>query len=62
MRGRFFQPPLRFASLEELNDWLEAECRRWAAMHPHPERKDMIVAEALELERSPLQAARRQPP
>lgn len=30
IRGRFFQPRLRFASLEELNGWLEAECRRWA--------------------------------
>ena len=24
IRGRFFQPRLRFASLEELNGWLEA--------------------------------------
>lgn len=32
IRGRFFQPRLKFASLEELNGWLEAECRRWAAM------------------------------
>ncbi len=30
IRGRFFQPRLRFASLAELNGWLEAECRRWA--------------------------------
>src|SRR3546814_8334177 len=30
IRGRFFQPRLRFASLDELNGWLEAECRRWA--------------------------------
>ena len=55
VRGRFFQPRLRFASLEELNGWLEAECRRWAAMHPHPEQKDMTIAEALELERPALQ-------
>ena len=26
IRGRFFKPRLRFASLEELNGWLEAEC------------------------------------
>jgi transposase len=26
IRGRFFQPRLKFASLEELNGWLEAEC------------------------------------
>ena len=33
-RERFFKPRLRFASLEELNGWLEAECRRWARLHP----------------------------
>ena len=55
IRGRFFQPRLRFASLEELNGWLEAECRRWAAMRPHPEQKDMTVAQALEMERPALQ-------
>ncbi len=55
IRGRFFQPRLRFASLEELNGWLEAECRRWAELHPHPEQKDMTVAEALEAERPALQ-------
>ena len=55
IRGRFFQPRLRFASLEELNGWLEAECRRWAAMRPHPEQKDMTVAQALVLERPALQ-------
>ncbi len=37
IRGRFFQPRLRFASLEELNGWLEAECRRWAELHAHPD-------------------------
>ena len=55
IRGRFFQPRLRFASLEELNGWLEAECRRWAAMRPHPEQKDITVAQALEMERPALQ-------
>ncbi len=55
IRGRFFQPRLRFASFEELNGWLEAECLRWAAMHPHPEQKDMTVADALEAERPALQ-------
>ena len=54
-RGRFFQPRLRFASLEELNGWLEAECRRWAALHAHPEHKDMTVAAALDAERPALQ-------
>ena len=55
MRGRVFQPRLKFASLEELNEWLEAECRRWAAMQPHPEQKDMTVAQALEMELPALQ-------
>jgi len=48
IRGRFFQPKLRFASLEELNGWLEAECLRWAATHSHPEQNDLTVAQALE--------------
>ena len=55
MRGRLFQPRLKFASLEELNEWLEAECRRWAAMQPHPEQKDITVAQALEMEQPALQ-------
>jgi hypothetical protein len=38
IRGRFFQPRLRFASIEELNGWLEAECRRWAERQPIPSR------------------------
>ena len=54
-RGRFFQPRLRFARLEELNGWLEAECRRWAALHAHPEHKDITVAAALDAERPALQ-------
>jgi hypothetical protein len=55
IRGRLFQPRLRFASIEELNGWLEAECLRWAAMHAHPEQKELTVAEALDLERPALQ-------
>ncbi len=55
IRGRFFQPKLRFASLEELNGWLEAECLRWAATHSHPEQKHLTVAQALEAERSAFQ-------
>jgi hypothetical protein len=55
IRGRFFQPRLRFASIEELNGWLEAECLRWSSLHPHPEQKELTVAEALDLERPALQ-------
>ena len=55
IRGRFFQPRLRFASLEELNGWLEAECRRWAERQAHPEQGELTVAQVLEMERSALQ-------
>jgi transposase len=55
IRGRFFQPRLRFASFEELNGWLEAECRRWAELHAHPEQGDLTVAQALDAERPFLQ-------
>ena len=55
IRGRFFQPRLRFASLEELNGWLEAECRRWAERQAHPEQGELTVAQVLEIERSALQ-------
>ncbi len=54
-RESFFKPRLRFASLEELNGWLEAECRRWASRHPHPEQGEITVAQALEAERAVLQ-------
>ena len=57
MRGGFFQPRLRFASLEELNGWLEAECRRWAALHQHPDQKELTIAQAWDAERPALQAA-----
>jgi transposase len=55
IRGRFFQPRLRFATLEELNGWLEAECRRWAELHQHPEHKELTVARVWEDERAALQ-------
>ena len=55
IRGRFFQPRLRFGSLEELNGWLEAECLRWADLRPHPEGDGITVAQAWALERASLQ-------
>jgi hypothetical protein len=55
LRGRFSQPRLRLASLEELNGWLEGECRRWADLHPHPDHNGVTVAQALEAERPVLQ-------
>ena len=54
-RERFFKPRLKFASLEELNGWLEAECLRWARQHPHPEQAGITLAQALEAERPALQ-------
>ena len=54
-RGRFFQPRLRFTSLEELNGWLEAECCRWGELRQHPEQKELTVAQALAAERPALQ-------
>jgi transposase len=54
-RGRFFQPRLRFASIEELNGWLEAECCRWAETQRHPEQKELTVAQAWAAERCALQ-------
>lgn len=54
-RGRFFQPRLRFTSREQLNGWLEAECRRWADLHQHPEQKELTVAQAWAAERGMLQ-------
>ena len=54
-RGRFFQPRLRFVSLQELNGWLEAECCRWADLHQHPEQKELTVAQAWAAERGVLQ-------
>ena len=54
-RERFFKPRLRFATLEELNGWLEAECRRWASRHPHVEQREITVAQAWDAERPVLQ-------
>lgn len=54
-RERLFKPRLRFASMEELNAWLEAECRRWAERYAHPDMEDMTIAQALEMERPSLQ-------
>src|SRR3546814_2058081 len=43
------------SDLDELNGWLEAECRRWAERQAHPEQGELTVAQALEIERSALQ-------
>lgn len=53
-RDNIFRPRLRFASLEELNGWLEAECERRAREDRHPEQRERTVWEVYEEERSAL--------
>ena len=54
VRNRFFVKRRRFADLEELNEWLEAECRNHAATARHPERKDRTIDEVFAEEKSYL--------
>jgi hypothetical protein len=49
-----FKPRLRFKTLEERGGWLEAECRRWAETHRHPELRERTLALVLEAERPAL--------
>jgi transposase len=55
-RDNIFKPRLRFATLAELNAWLEDECRRQAAMRRHPVNRECSIAEMLEAERTSLVA------
>ena len=43
VRKRFFAPRLHFATLEELNQWLEARCVDYAKAMAHPEFKERKV-------------------
>ena len=54
VRYRFFVMRRRFASLEELNEWLERECRNHAATSMHPERKDRTIDQVFAEEKSAL--------
>jgi len=56
VRNRFFAKRRRFASLEELNEWLEGECRNHAATAKHPELKDRTVDQVFVEEKSKLMA------
>ena len=56
VRNRFFAKRRRFASLEELNEWLEGECRNLAALAKHPELKDKTVDQVFADEKSKLMA------
>jgi len=56
VRKRFFAKRRRFASLEELNEWLADECRDHAATTKHPERRDQTVAQVFAEEKGKLLA------
>ncbi len=56
VRKRFFAKRRRFASLEELNEWLADECRNHAATTRHPERKEQTVAQVFAEEKDKLLA------
>lgn len=54
VRSRFFALRRRFSDLEELNEWLERECRNYAASAKHPEFKDKTVDQVFAEEKSKL--------
>lgn len=56
VRNRFFAKRRRFATLDELNEWLEGECRNHAATFKHPELKDKTVDQVFAEEKIKLMA------
>jgi transposase len=56
IRNRLFVPRLKFADIDELNQWLKDRCRTLAAGHKHPEFKDKTVAEYFAIEQKHLVA------
>jgi hypothetical protein len=54
VRNRIFVKRRRFTDLEELNEWLEAECRNHALTARHPECKDRTVEEVFAEEKGHL--------
>ena len=54
MRQRLFVPRLKFADIDELNQWLQDRCLTIAAGHKHPEFKDGTVAEYFAMEKQQL--------
>ena len=54
IRQRLFVPRLKFADIDELNQWLIDRCRTIAAGHKHPEFKDGTVAEYFAKEKEQL--------
>lgn len=56
VRNRFFAKRRRFASLDELNEWLDGECRIHGATAKHPVLKDQTVDQIFALEQGQLMA------
>ncbi len=56
VRHRFFVQRRRFASLAELNEWLEGECRNHAATAKNPEFKERTIDQVFAEEKSKLLA------
>jgi transposase len=56
VRSRFFAKRRRFSDLDELNEWLEAECRNHAASARHPERKELTIDQVFAEEKNSLLA------
>ena len=54
VRNRFFAKRRRFTSLEELNEWLDGECRNHTATFKHPEIKDKTVDQVFAEEKCKL--------
>jgi transposase len=54
VRSRFFALRRRFTDLEELNEWLERECRNYAASAKHPEFKDKTIDQVFAEEKDKL--------
>lgn len=54
VRQRFFNQRRKFASLEELNQWLTEQCLQVAATQKHPEFPQQSVAEVFAAEREHL--------
>ena len=54
VRSRFFVMRRRFTNLEELNEWLERECRNYTATAKHPEFKDKTVDQVFAEEKNKL--------
>jgi transposase len=54
VRKRFFAPRLRFATLEEMNQWLEARCVDYAKAMAHPEFKTRKVWDVYSAEKASL--------